>query len=63
MARREPPHWAKLGFVGGFFDQSGSKLSVDTHEDLARVRAEYDSLTQRISEAERRYGKQFVHRV
>lgn len=62
-ARREPPNWAKRGFVGGFFDHSAIKLSVDTLEDLERVRAEYASLNHRISEAERRYGKQFVHRV
>lgn len=63
MAKREPPSWAKIGFVGGFFDQSGIKLSVDTQDDLDRVRREYESLNSRMSEAEKRYGKQFVHRI
>lgn len=63
MGRREPPVWAKLGCVTGFFDQSNIKLSVDTKEDLERVRAEHESLKKRLSDAERRYGKSAVHRV
>ena len=63
LARREPPPWAKMGHVCGFFDQSSIKLSVDTKEDLQRVRNEYNSLSKRLAEAERRYGKSSVHRV
>jgi spore coat polysaccharide biosynthesis protein SpsF (cytidylyltransferase family) len=63
LARKAPPSWARLGFVGGFFDQSEMKLSVDTQEDLERVRKQYASLTKRIADAEERYGKHSVHRV
>lgn len=63
MARREPPRWAKMGAVVGYFDQSGIKLSVDTKEDLERVRNEYESLSRRLNDAERRYGRGCIHRV
>ncbi len=62
LARREPPQWAKRGCVVGYFDHSSVKLSVDTKEDLERVRAEYQALSSRLSDAERRYGRGFVHR-
>lgn len=63
LARREPPDWARMGCVIGYFDHSGIKLSVDTQEDLERTRQEYDRVSKRVVAAERRYGKQSVHRV
>ena len=63
LAKRSPPRWAKLGCVIGFFDHSDIKLSVDTKEDLERVRDEYSKISRHLLEAERRYGKSSVHRV
>lgn len=63
LARREPPSWAKMGYVAGFFDFSDVKLSVDTPEDLERVRVHYERLNKKLSGGEKRYGKQYVHRI
>lgn len=63
MARRDPPSWARMGFVGGSFDFSNIKLSVDTEDDLERVRDEYRRVTEKNSAAERKYGRQSVHRI
>lgn len=57
LARKQPPHWAKLGFTAGFFDQSGIKLSVDTPEDLQNVRAEYDKVGRKLRLATAKYGQ------
>jgi spore coat polysaccharide biosynthesis protein SpsF len=63
LARREPPEWAKHGFVINYHDHSGLKFSVDTPDDLARVRDEYDTREQKQLAAERRFGKWAVHRL
>lgn len=62
MARREKPAWARCGFVCGYFDFSGIKYSIDTEEDLKRVRKEYDSIKRRFKEAQRVFGKDSIHR-
>ncbi len=61
--RREPPDWAKIGFVCGVFDLSGIKLSVDTPEDLARVRAAFDSARDKYHKAIIEFGQDRVHRL
>lgn len=50
LFRENPPVWAhnKIGHIIGFLDLSGLKLSVDTEEDLTRVRAQFDSLFNKI---------------
>jgi hypothetical protein len=62
MARRSPPDWARIGHVIGHLDQSNLKLSVDTMEDLERVRAAFDRVKRAIENAESIHGKQSVHR-
>jgi len=62
-ARREPPSWAKMGFVINYHDHSNLKFSVDTVEDLERVREEYDRREKKLYAAERKFGKQSVHRL
>lgn len=62
-AKRCPPSWAKMGCVIGFFDHSNIKLSVDTEEDLENVRREYESVNKHLTEAEKIFGKQSVHRM
>lgn len=63
IIRRCPPDWARIGAVVGHFDHSDIKLSVDTPDDLKKVRDAYDSVTRRVAEAERRYGRQAIHRL
>ena len=60
--RRHPPVWAKVGHVVGHVDLSGMKISVDTFEDLERVRVQYDSIKKKILEIERVHGKHHSHR-
>lgn len=61
LIRRSPPDWARLGHTIGFWDCSATKLSVDTLEDLERVRAHYGRRKSAIEECERRYGKGSAH--
>lgn len=63
MARREPPPWAKLGVVVHYHDQSAIKLSVDTPADLKAVREAYDARAKKLSYAQRKFGKNAVHRL
>lgn len=62
FARSNPPSWASVGHVIGHLDQSNLKLSVDTMEDLERVRAAYDRIKMAIENAEKLHGKSSVHR-
>ena len=62
--RRSPPEWAKIGAIVGFWNNSDLKLSVDTEEDLERVRLHYGYVRQVEQQIEDRYkGKVYVHRV
>ena len=63
LARRAPPDWARLGAVVHHFDQSGEKLSVDTREDLERVRAHFEQADSKYQRAILRFGAQSVHRI
>lgn len=44
LIRKKPPVWARIGSVIGFVDLSGVKLSVDTPDDLERVRKQWASI-------------------
>lgn len=61
--RRSPPEWAKLGMAMHHFDLSSAKLSVDTKEDLERVRKAFDAYFQKRHEAIRLYGKGNIHHL
>lgn len=63
FVRRCPPHWATRAPVVGHLDLSGMKLSVDTPEDLERVRLAYNRLQEILKNAEKVYGQRSVHRV
>lgn len=52
----------KTSTVIGFLDQSHLKLSVDTPDDLERVRAEYARVMQSAAKAEKIFGAQHVHK-
>lgn len=60
--RKHSPSWAKIGHVIHFLDLSYMKLSVDTPEDLERVRAIHESVQRAISNAEKMHGKESIHR-
>lgn len=62
MARHKTPGWAKVGFVSSYFDLSHLKYSIDTPEDLRRVREEYDRVRGRYSDAKRVIGRELIHR-
>ncbi len=62
-ARRDPPVWAKVGAVIHYHDQSGIKLSVDTPDDLERVREAYDLRAVKMVCAQRKFGKSAVHKL
>lgn len=61
--RRDPPPWAKSGFVCNHFDLSDVKLSVDTPEDLERVRRAFELAHDKYQKACLTFGQQAVHRV
>lgn len=48
LIRREPPDWARIGHVIDHIDNSSVKLSVDTPEDLERVREQYTSVSKKV---------------
>lgn len=63
MARREPPDWAKIGAVVSHFDHSHVKLSVDTKEDLDRVRLAFEAAEKKYREAILTYGQTHTHLI
>jgi len=62
LMRKDPPAWAKVGHIIGFLDLAHLKLSVDTKEDLERVRSEYQKLKNAVTKAEIKHGRDHVHR-
>lgn len=62
MIRRDPPAWARIAHIIGYLNLSGLKLSIDTPEDLERVRAEYDRIKLALTNAENLHGRSSVHR-
>lgn len=63
MARRETPRAFKFGCVIGFMHLSDIKLSVDTPEDLERVRNQFTKIDQCNKEAHAQFGQYNIHRV
>ncbi len=52
--RSHKPQWAKFGAVIGYIDLSEIKLSVDTTEDLERVRANKRAVNEKLNKAKQR---------
>ena len=63
MRRRNLPIWVRTGQIVGFLELSGLKLSVDTEEDLERVRLAYSQVKGCLDAAEAEHGKANVHRL
>jgi spore coat polysaccharide biosynthesis protein SpsF (cytidylyltransferase family) len=57
------PFWITKGFMGASLDLSELKLSIDTQEDLERVREYYDKLAAKQAGSYVEYGKEAVHLV
>lgn len=51
MIRENPPSWAKMGVIINRVDLSDFKLSVDTREDLERVRRQLHVIDLKIKKA------------
>jgi len=62
LIRRSPPEWASMGNIIGYIDFSNVKLSVDTQEDLDRVKAMHSKISKAIELAEKKNGKSAVYR-
>lgn len=62
LIRERNPEFLSQGCVVNFFDLSKTKLSVDTDEDLARVRKEDEQVTKAYEKAVKLFGRQCVHR-
>jgi spore coat polysaccharide biosynthesis protein SpsF len=60
--RRHPPEWAKIGHVINYISMANVKLSVDTPEDLERVRVAYNEIKRALKTAEELHGKAALHR-
>lgn len=56
------PSHLKRGILIGHNDHSDIKLSIDTKEDLERIRGEFDRIQKKIKLSKNRYGKHAVHR-
>ena len=51
---RDPPQWARIHPIIGYYDMSDVKLSVDTYEDMEAVRHQYESVAEKISAARKK---------
>lgn len=63
LIRKSPPIWARMGLALNYVDHSDVKLSVDTKDDLERVRRAFESAFSKYQEALRFYGHSAVHRL
>jgi spore coat polysaccharide biosynthesis protein SpsF len=56
------PAHIRRGILIGHNDFSGIKLSIDTEEDLERVKVEFEKIQEKVDKAKSKYGKHAVHR-
>lgn len=59
---RTYPEWGKYGVVLPYEDRGEKKCSIDTEDDLTRVRAEHERLDTAYWAAEQKFGGRRVHR-
>lgn len=62
LIRREKPEWAKVGHLVNEIDLSSLKISVDTPEDLERVRRAWLEPETKVKTAIEKSGKSQTHR-
>lgn len=63
LIRRKPDKALRISQFIGFFDQSDLKLSIDTPEDLERVRQQYSTICKKVEQATMLLGQSAVHRI
>lgn len=51
LIKKSPPDWAKIGTVIGYIDLANVKLSVDTSEELERVRENRKLILDKVTRA------------
>lgn len=56
------PQWATLAHMFNNIDLSDLKFSVDTEEDLEKVKKTYESVQSKVDHWSNRHGSQSVHR-
>lgn len=56
------PSWMKRGFSAGYFNHAKVKLSIDSQEDLERVRKEYTEVEQVLHKAHKIFAFNCIHR-
>lgn len=59
--RECPPPWAVSGHVNNHVDLSGQKWSVDSQEDLERVRLQYESKEAKRMKGQAIHGRRNIH--
>lgn len=62
LRKQEFPQELKAGVLMGHIDLSELKLSLDTEEDLKKIREQFDSLQSKLARAKKKYGKFSIHR-
>lgn len=63
LCKERPPEWARICNIIGYLDMSGTKLSVDTKEDLEKVIKEYEAVERKLSAAKSYRERSFVFRL
>ncbi len=63
IARCDMPTWARVGHIIGHQDQHKVKLSVDTVEDLERVREQYASIEAKLEKARTHHPITVIYRL
>jgi len=61
--RKSQPDWSRIGHIINFIDLSNMKLSLDTREDLARIKENYNRVDKSMSEAKKIFGNKLVFRL
>jgi glutamate-1-semialdehyde 2,1-aminomutase len=63
LVRSATPEWANVGYIIEHLDLSHMKLSVDTPEDLERVREQHDMVERKLAGAKTSRSKSIVYRL
>lgn len=63
LLRRDKPESLRFGFISSKLDSSSMKLSLDTPEDLERIRAYYHDREHKIALSHKIYGKRMVFEI
>lgn len=62
LRKSEFPQDLRAGIVMGHLDLSDLKLSLDTVDDLQKIRDQFDRVQTKLARAKKKYGKFAIHR-